>query len=187
MNTKCYVCVKSNTTHHWVPLFIFSSMVVAASCYGYTYHQQGRGRFLGIKINGIELSTGWFSLLSNRHRYKPTFQQDNNIKHKAKSTLVFLTKKTLNVPDWPSYSFDLYLAWKSMARLENGCLAMINKQFDRSWTILKIIMCKYCIIQVCKVLRDLHCNCNCNTEMSNISKNMFSLSHYGVLRVDWGK
>ena len=34
-----------------------------------------------------------------------TFQQDNNLKHKAKSTLELLTKKT--VPEWPSYSFDL--------------------------------------------------------------------------------
>jgi hypothetical protein len=28
-----------------------------------------------------------------------TFQQDNNLKHKAKSTLVMLTKTTLNVPE----------------------------------------------------------------------------------------
>ena len=36
-----------------------------------------------------------------------TFQQDNNLKHKAKYTLELLTKTTLNVPEWPSYSFDL--------------------------------------------------------------------------------
>uniref|UniRef100_A0A674C1G2 Tc1-like transposase DDE domain-containing protein n=1 Tax=Salmo trutta TaxID=8032 RepID=A0A674C1G2_SALTR len=40
---------------------------------------------------------------------KFTFQQDNNLKHKAKSTLELLTKKTVNVPEWPSYSFDLKL------------------------------------------------------------------------------
>ena len=33
---------------------------------------------------------------------KFTFQQDNNLKHKAKSTLELLTKKTVNVPEWPS-------------------------------------------------------------------------------------
>jgi hypothetical protein len=33
-----------------------------------------------------------------------TFKQDNNLKHKAKSTLEFHTKTTLNVPEWPSYS-----------------------------------------------------------------------------------
>ena len=38
-----------------------------------------------------------------------TFQQDNNLKHKAKSTLELLTKMTVNVPEWPSYSFDLNL------------------------------------------------------------------------------
>ena len=46
-----------------------------------------------------------------------TFQQDNNLKHKAKSTLEFLTKKTENVPEWPSYSFDLNLLenlWQDM-------------------------------------------------------------------------
>nr|ACN11391.1 Transposable element Tcb1 transposase [Salmo salar] len=38
-----------------------------------------------------------------------TFQQDNNLKHKTRSTLELLTKKTVNVPEWPSYSFDLNL------------------------------------------------------------------------------
>ena len=35
------------------------------------------------------------------------FQHDNNLKHRAKSTLEFLTKKTVNVSECPSYSFDL--------------------------------------------------------------------------------
>ena len=38
-----------------------------------------------------------------------TFQQENNLKHKAKNTLELLTKKTANVPEWPSYSFDFNL------------------------------------------------------------------------------
>ena len=33
-----------------------------------------------------------------------TFQQDNNLKHKAKYTLELHTKMTLNVSEWPSYS-----------------------------------------------------------------------------------
>ena len=67
-----------------------------------------------IKINGTELNTGkileenLFSLFSTRHwEINSTFQQDNNLKHKAKYTLVLLTKMTLNVPEWPRYSFDL--------------------------------------------------------------------------------
>ena len=50
-----------------------------------------------------------------------TFQQDNNVQHKAKSTLKFLTKKTMSDPEWPSYSFDLSL-WQDLK---------INNQFDR--------------------------------------------------------
>ena len=38
---------------------------------------------------------------------KFTFQQDSNLKHKAKYTLELFTKMTLNVPEWPNYSFDL--------------------------------------------------------------------------------
>ena len=36
-----------------------------------------------------------------------TFQQDNNLKHKAKSTLELLIKKTVNVPEWWSCNVDL--------------------------------------------------------------------------------
>jgi hypothetical protein len=41
-----------------------------------------------------------------------TFHQDNNLKHKAKSTLRLLIKKAVNTPEWPSYSFDLNLPLK---------------------------------------------------------------------------
>ena len=41
-----------------------------------------------------------------------TIQQDNNLKHKAKSTLELLTMKTLNIPEWPCYSFDLEISLK---------------------------------------------------------------------------
>ena len=44
-------------------------------------------------------------------RRKPV--QTNNLKHKAKSTLELLTKKPVNVPEWPSYSFDLNL-WQDL-------------------------------------------------------------------------
>ena len=40
-----------------------------------------------------------------------TFQQDNNLKQKATSTLELVTKTTLNFPEWPSYS-DLNLFTK---------------------------------------------------------------------------
>ena len=98
--------------------------------------------------NEIELSTG--KILEENHVLfafqqtlgdKFTFQQDNNLKHKANYTLELLTKTTLNVPEWPSYIFLLQSAWKSMARL-----AMINNQLDKK------IMCKYVQPRCAKLL-----------------------------------
>ena len=103
-----------------IPLFIFSSMVVAASCYGYAR----LGRFLKIKLNVIELITGKVlegNLVQSDFQQtlgdKFTFHQDNNLKHKSKDTLELLTKMTLKVPGWPSYCFEINLL-KSMARLK---------------------------------------------------------------------
>ena len=36
-----------------------------------------------------------------------TFHHDNNVKHTAKSTLELLTKKTVNVPEWPRDSLNV--------------------------------------------------------------------------------
>ena len=71
--------------------------------------------FFRIKIIGVKLSTGKI-LEENLVQFafqqtlvdKFTFQQENNLKHKAKYTLELLTTVTLNVPEWPSCSFDLY-------------------------------------------------------------------------------
>jgi hypothetical protein len=86
---------------------MFSSMVVAASCYVYACHRQGLGRFfLRIKRNGIELSTGKIieeNLDQSGFRQtlgdKFTFQQDNKLKPKAKYTRELLTNTTLDVPE----------------------------------------------------------------------------------------
>ena len=53
----------------------------------------------------MEPSTGKIQTLKDEF----TFQQDNNLKHKTKSTLELLTNKKVNVPKWPYYSFDLNL------------------------------------------------------------------------------
>ena len=65
--------------------------------------------FFRIKINGIELSTGKileeYLVHSAFHQTlgdKFTFQQDNNLKHKAKYTVELLTKTPVNVPERPS-------------------------------------------------------------------------------------
>jgi hypothetical protein len=89
-------------------------MVVAASCYGHACHRQGQGRFLNKKINKIELSRDKIleehlvqSAFQQTLGDKFPFQQDNILKHKAKYTLKLLTKTIMNIPEWPSYSFDL--------------------------------------------------------------------------------
>ena len=54
--------------------------------------------FFRIKINGIEISTGKIqSAFRQTLGDKFTFQQDNNLKHKAKYTLELLTKTAMNV------------------------------------------------------------------------------------------
>ena len=63
--------------------------------------------FFRIKNKQIELSTGKLledSLVQSAFHQtlgdEFNFHQDNNLKHKAKSTLELLTKKTVNVPEW---------------------------------------------------------------------------------------
>ena len=75
---------------------------------------ENTGEFFRMKINVMELSTGKIleeNLLKSASQQtlgeEFTFQQDYNPQHKATSKLELLTKKTVNVPEWPSYSFDL--------------------------------------------------------------------------------
>ena len=77
-------------------------------------HRQGLERFLMIKVNGLEVNTGKIleenmvqSAIQHTLGHKLTFQLYSNLKHNGKSTLELLIKKILNVPKWPSYSFDL--------------------------------------------------------------------------------
>uniref|UniRef100_A0AAZ3R281 Tc1-like transposase DDE domain-containing protein n=1 Tax=Oncorhynchus tshawytscha TaxID=74940 RepID=A0AAZ3R281_ONCTS len=70
--------------------------------------------FFRTKINRVQLSTGKIleeNLVQSTFQQTLgdtfTIQQDNNLKHKARYTLELLTKTTLNIPEGPSYSFDL--------------------------------------------------------------------------------
>jgi hypothetical protein len=64
--------------------------------------------------NGMELNTGkilvenlvW-SAFHQTLGDEFTFQQDNSLKHKTKSTQELLTKKTVNVSEWPGCNLDL--------------------------------------------------------------------------------
>ena len=67
-----------------------------------------------MKLNKIDLSTGKILeenlVQASFHKTLGAtliFQQDNNLKHKAKNTLELLTKTTMNVPEWPRNSFNL--------------------------------------------------------------------------------
>jgi hypothetical protein len=63
------------------------------------------GEFFRMKRNGVEPSTGKIeenllqSAVHQTLREEFTFQQNNNLQHKAKSTLELLTNKTGNVPE----------------------------------------------------------------------------------------
>jgi hypothetical protein len=62
-----------------------------------------------MKRKVMELKTGKIleenllqSALSQTLEEQFTFHQDNNLQHKAKSTLELLTMKAVNVTDWPT-------------------------------------------------------------------------------------
>ena len=78
-----------------------------------------------------------------------SFQQDYNLQHNAKSTQVAYQEDS--ECSWMvELQFWLKSALKSMVRLEDCCLEMINNQFDRAWRIWRID--KYCTIKLCKEL-----------------------------------
>uniref|UniRef100_A0AAZ3RHH6 Uncharacterized protein n=1 Tax=Oncorhynchus tshawytscha TaxID=74940 RepID=A0AAZ3RHH6_ONCTS len=99
----------NSTTHHGNCLLIFKhggGCIMVWVCL-----TSAKTEFFRIKINGIELSTCEIleenlvqSALHQTLGEEFTFQLNNHLQHKAKSTLELLTKKTMNVPEWPSYS-----------------------------------------------------------------------------------
>ena len=117
--------------------------------------------FLFIKRNGIELRTGKTleeSLVQSAFQQtlgdKFTFQQDNNLKHKAKYTLESITKKTVNDPEWPSHSFDLNWLeslWQDLKMVVWQWSTTNLTEIKEFWKM----MGKCCTIQVWKALRDL--------------------------------
>ena len=72
---------------------------------------------MAMLVSGKDEGDFWDKKKRNRAKHRPnprgkpedkfTFQLVSNLRHKAKYTLELLTKTTFNVPEWPSYSFDL--------------------------------------------------------------------------------
>ncbi|CAJ0929959.1 unnamed protein product [Ranitomeya imitator] len=91
-----------------------SNMVVAASWFGPAFLQQGQGRWLKLMRRWMEPNAGPFlkeNLLESANYLRLgrrfVFQQDNDPKHKAKSTMEWFTNKCIQVLEWPSHSPDL--------------------------------------------------------------------------------
>ena len=106
----------SNASQRRAPIGVFVKMKKANTAV-HIFKYSGGCIMLWVKNkNRMELSAGKILeenlVLSAFHQTlgdEFTFQQDNNLKDKAKSTMELFNKKTVNVPGWPSYSLDLHL------------------------------------------------------------------------------
>ena len=66
-----------------------------------------KGKMNGAKYSQILDENLLQSAQDLRLRQRFTFQQDNDLKHSAKTTKKWLRDKSLNVLEWPSQSLDL--------------------------------------------------------------------------------
>ena len=79
-------------------------------CLGMFINVMDWGAFQDKKINGMDLRAGNIAeenltqcAFQQTMGDEFTFQQDNNLKYKAKSTIELLTKTTVDVPEWLAY------------------------------------------------------------------------------------
>uniref|UniRef100_A0AAZ3RHU3 Tc1-like transposase DDE domain-containing protein n=1 Tax=Oncorhynchus tshawytscha TaxID=74940 RepID=A0AAZ3RHU3_ONCTS len=105
-----------------------SNMVVAASWFGPAFLQQGQGRWLKLMGRWMEPNTGpfWKNLMESakdlRLGRRFVFQQDNDPKHKAKSTMEWFKNKHIQVLEWIQvWTLTIENLWKELKTAVHKC------------------------------------------------------------------
>lgn len=108
----------ANPTQHWVPFFIFSSVVVAASCYG-VYCKDASGCKWPSLVKNVQLNSWAINLCvchfkDNKKTYIWTLQATLRLSHLQSSINCLITFRELsNIEDVLLSSLNALWVWNS--------------------------------------------------------------------------